>query len=101
MKIINKGTFYFGTGGTAYNGTIELSFKEFDKAMKSIAKTKKIDEFTKNILIKDIQQGKISLLDKKTTLYALRVTITGYIVSMFENTSRYNYKRQNYIIKVK
>jgi hypothetical protein len=98
MKIINKGVFYFGTDGTAYRGTIELSQKEFDKALKSIAKTKKIDEFTKNILIKDIQLGKVS---SHGVLYALRVTITDYIVVMFENTSRYNYKRQNYIIKVK
>lgn len=99
MKIINKGVFYFGTDGTAYRGTIELLQEEFYRAMACIYRDNdNLDLFTKDILKRDLDQRKYY---KDYMLCALRVTITDYIVAMFENTSRYNYKRQNYIIKVK
>lgn len=99
MKIINTGLFYFGTDGTAYHGKIKLSQSEFTKACQSIKRSKKIDDFTKRLMADDLMRFKY--VGNGSWLYSLRVTVTDYIVKMFQNDSRYHYKKQNYIIEVK
>lgn len=104
MKIINTGLFYFGTGSEAYHGKIVLTKKEFDKAIKSIMRNPRISKMyqgggkypylSKDLLTEDIAKG-------KDNMYSLRVSVSDYIVNMFKNTSRYHYKKQNYIIVVK
>ena len=104
MKIINTGLFYFGTSGTAYHGKIVLSKREFNKVVKSIMSNRQISKnyqgagkypyLSKDLLKEDIARG-------KNNMYRLRVSVSDYIVSMFKNTSRYHYKRDNYIVVVK
>lgn len=103
MKIINTGLFYFGTDGTAYHGKIQLSKREFNKAIKTIMADRRVNRqylgvgkypyLSKNLLGDDINAG-------YRGLYSLRVSATDYIVSLFKNKGRYHYKRQNYIIQV-
>lgn len=103
MKIINTGLFYFGTNGTAYHGKIFLSQIQFKYAIKHILTNRKVNKqylgigkypyLSKDLLKEDIENG-------RDNMYALRVSATDYIVSLFKNTSRYHYKRQNYIIQV-
>lgn len=92
MKIINTGIFYFGTDGTVYRGKIKLSEEEFAKVKRNIFRNKKASyHLSKN----DLQKCPVI-----PAQYALGVTATDYIVSLFKNESRYHYKRQNYIIQV-
>jgi hypothetical protein len=112
MKIINTGCFYFGTDGTAYHGIVDLSPDEYLHAISDILQNKKVSDnlngageypyLSKNVLIDDIKQVINNRKKNETVdLYALRVSATDYIVAMFKNKSRYHYKRQNYIIRVK
>jgi hypothetical protein len=104
MKIINTGLFYFGTDGTAYRGKIKLTQANFDRAIKHIMANKQVSKdyingsgkypyLSKKLLQADIKAG-------NGGLYALRVSATDYIVALFKNTSRYKYKKQNYIIQI-
>lgn len=104
MKIINKGLFYFGNSGTAYHGIIELHQKEFDRAIKHILRNRQVNKFYSGAgkypyIGKDMLKEKLS--QAKDGLYSLGVYVNDYIVGMFKNTSRYHYKRQNYIIRIK
>lgn len=109
MKVINTGLFYFDyADGTCYRGKIELTKKEFDKAIKHILSNRKVNKhylgvgkypyLSKIMLCQDIAKGR--QVKKNERWYALRVSATDYIVSLFRNKSRYNYNKQNYIIKV-
>lgn len=103
MKLINTGLFYFGTDGTAYRGKVKLTQKEFDYAINHILKNRKVNKaylgigkypyLSKDLLKEDIAKG-------RHNQYALRVSVTNYIVNLFKNTSRYHYKPQNYIIEI-
>jgi hypothetical protein len=104
MKIINTGAFYLKNHECVYCGKIQLTQKEFDKAIKHIMANKKVSKdyvngsgkyayLCKAVLQEDIKKG-------YDGLYGLRVAPTNYIVDMFENTSRYKYKAQNYIIQI-
>lgn len=109
MKIINTGLFYFDiTSGTCYHGKVILLEKEFNLAVKHILGNRKVNKhylgvgkypyLSKIMLCQDIAKGR--QVSKNERWYALRVSATDYIVSLFRNKSRYNYKKQNYIIKV-
>lgn len=109
MKIINTGLFYFDyADGTCYRGKVILNKKEFNKAIKHILSNRKVNKhylgigkypyLSKVMLKEDIARAR--QVNKNEKWYALRVSATEYIVSLFKNKSRYNFKRQNYIIKV-
>ena len=97
MKILNTGLFYFGTDGTAYHGKIKLSQREMDYSIHAFMKDRKIEKTTKEILMRDVERCENDCYPFK---YALRVTFTDYLTSLYKNQSRYNYKRQNYIIEI-
>lgn len=104
MKIINTGLFYFGTSGTAYHGKIILSQKEYDKAIKHIMSNRKINKYYSGAgdyayIGKDLLQERIA--QGKDNRFSFGVYVNDYIVALFKNTTRYHYKRQNYIIEIR
>lgn len=111
MKIINKGYFYapneIDSSGTAYHGIIQLSQKEFDKAIKTFLTKEKelidtgsISYSNTSLFKEDIKRYFVT--STRSKLYALRITYSYLISKMFKNTSsRYKYKNQNYLIEVK
>lgn len=110
MKIINTGLMYFpqNSEGSAYRGKIKLTKAEFRRAINKIMLDKEVSDgingsgkypyLSKNLLREDLEKRKVER--KGCTDYALRVGFADYIQKMFKNTSRYHYKRQNYIIQV-
>lgn len=104
MKIINTGLFYFGTSGTAYHGKIILTRREYNRAIKHIMSNRAISKhyngagkyayISKDLLKERIAQG-------QDNCFSFGVYVNDYIVKLFKNTSRYHYKRQNYIIEIR
>jgi len=103
MKIINYPQ-YTNLSDAVYSGRIELTKKQFNYAVNDILKNKEVSDYfqgagkypylSKRMLKEDIQRG-------KNNVYALRVSTCDYIIDLFKNESkRYRYKRQNYLIKV-
>ena len=93
MKIINTGVFYapneIDTSGTVYRGIIKLSKKEFTTVIKKALNAKRFKGLVKEMLVKDLARSFTT--KKKTTVYALRVSISEYIAHSLKNKSRYNY----------
>lgn len=119
MKIINDKREYTRLGDSVFNGRIELTKKEFDYAINHILKNRQVNKYYsgagkyayigKDTLKEKLKQSehrnlsRYDLSNGKTgayTIYALGVYITDYIVGLFKNKSRHNYKRQNYLISV-
>ena len=102
MKIINRDQ-YTNLCDAVYKGRIELTRDEFRNAVNSILTNKEVsNEFqgagkypylSKELLKEDISKG-------KDGIFCLRVSFADYITDLYKNTSRYQYKRQNYLIKI-
>ena len=102
MRIINR-IQYTTLCDSVYRGRIELTKKEFDYAINHILKNKQVSNnidgsgkypyLSKSLLKEDIKKG-------KNNIYCLRVGFAEYIQNLFKNKTKYNYKRQNYLIKI-
>lgn len=92
VKNFNKGNYRFcGTGSSVYYGLIQMTPKEFDEAMKYLARCKFDHKFLlkEDIANKEHFNGGFQL--------SVRVSATR---KLFEKYNLPRYKQQNYIIQV-
>lgn len=103
MKIINREQYNYDFNDCIYKGRIELTKVEFDYIVNHIFANKDVSDcfqgagkypyLSKDLLKEDIAKG-------KNGIYSLRCSFSDYVVNRFKNQSKFNYKKQNYLIKI-